>query len=52
MVYFGIRASLIGGIIAVAMLIMPIMMRSLDEVARILPRDLPDALLSLGVNKI
>jgi phosphate transport system permease protein len=51
MVYFGIRASLIGGIIAVAMLIMPIMMRSLDEVARILPRDLPDALLSLGSTK-
>jgi phosphate transport system permease protein len=51
MVYFGIRASLMGGIIAVAMLIMPIMMRSLDEVARILPRDLPDALLSLGSTK-
>jgi phosphate transport system permease protein len=48
MVYLGIKASLLGGIITVAMLIMPIMMRSLDEVARMLPRDLPDALLSLG----
>lgn len=48
MVYLGLKASLIGGIIAVAMLIMPIMMRSFDEVARLLPRDLPDALLSLG----
>ncbi|HEX2394681.1 MAG TPA: ABC transporter permease subunit [Bacteroidales bacterium] len=51
MVYLGIRASLLGGIITVAMLIMPIMMRSLDEVARMLPRDLPDALLSLGTTK-
>jgi phosphate transport system permease protein len=51
MVYLGIRASLFGGIITVAMLIMPIMMRSLDEVTRLLSRDLPDALLSLGATK-
>lgn len=51
MIYLGLRASLLGGIIAVGMLIMPIMMRSLDEVARLLPRDLPDALLSLGTTK-
>jgi len=30
---------------------MPIMMRSLDEVTRLLSRDLPDALLSLGATK-
>jgi phosphate transport system permease protein len=51
MVYLGMRASLLGGIIAVGMLIMPIMMRSLDEVTRLLSRDLPDALLSLGATK-
>ncbi len=51
MVYMGIKASLLGGIITVAMLIMPLMMRSLDEVTRLLPRDLPDALLSLGSTK-
>lgn len=51
MVYLGIRASLMGGIITVGMLIMPIMMRSFDEVARLLSRDLPDALLSLGTTK-
>ena len=51
MIYLGIRASLFGGILAVAMLIMPIMMRSLDEVTRLLSRDLPDALLSLGATK-
>ena len=52
MVYLGIKASLLGGIIAVALLIMPIMMRSFDEVARLLPGDLPDALLSLGATKL
>ena len=51
MIYLGIRASLLGGIIAVGMLIMPIMMRSFDEVARLLSRDLPDSLLSLGATK-
>lgn len=51
MVYLGIRASLLGGIITVGMLIMPIMMRSLDEVTRLLSHDLPDALLSMGATK-
>jgi phosphate transport system permease protein len=51
MMFLGIRASLLGGILAVAFLIMPIMMRSFDEVARLLPRDLPNALLSLGATK-
>ena len=51
MIYLGIRASLLGGIITVAMLIMPVMMRSLDEVTRLLSRDLPDSLLSLGTTK-
>jgi phosphate transport system permease protein len=51
MIFLGIRASLLGGIIAVALLIMPIMVRSFDEVARLLERDLPDALLSLGSTK-
>lgn len=51
MVYLGMRASLLGGIITVAMLIMPLMMRSFDEVTRLLSRDLPDALLSLGATK-
>jgi phosphate transport system permease protein len=51
MIYLGIRASLFGGIIAVGMLIMPIMMRSFDEVTRLLSRDLPNALLSLGATK-
>jgi phosphate transport system permease protein len=51
MIYLGMRASLIGGIITVAMLITPIMMRSFDEVTRLLSRELPDSLLSLGSTK-
>jgi phosphate transport system permease protein len=51
MVWLGLKASLLGGMLAVAMLIMPIMMRSFDEVARLMPGDLPDALLSLGATR-
>jgi len=51
MVFLGLKASLLGGIIAVALLIMPIMMRSFDEVARLLPSDLPEALLALGATR-
>jgi phosphate transport system permease protein len=51
MIYLGIRASLFGGILTVGMLIMPIMMRSFDEITRLLSRELPDALLSLGATK-
>ena len=51
MIFLGVRASLLGGILTVAMLIMPIMMRSFDEITRLLSRDLPDALLSLGATK-
>src|SRR6201996_1434991 len=48
MVYFGIRASLLGGIIAVTLLVIPIMVRTLDEVLRTVPFELRDATLSLG----
>jgi phosphate transport system permease protein len=48
MVYFGIRASLLGGVIAVTLLVIPIMVRTLDEVLRTVPGELRDAALSLG----
>jgi phosphate transport system permease protein len=51
MIFLGMRASLGGGIITVGMLITPIMMRSFDEVARLLPGELTDSLLSLGSTK-
>src|SRR5512137_697461 len=43
MIYLGMRASLLGGIIAIALLILPMLIRSMDEVIRLVPRELVDA---------
>jgi len=51
MIFFGMRASLLGGIIAIALLIMPMMIRSMDEVIRLVPRELMDASYALGANR-
>jgi len=51
MIYFGIKASLLGGMITIAMLIMPILIRSIDEVARLVPNELVEATLSLGATR-
>jgi phosphate transport system permease protein len=51
MVYFGIRASLLGGILAVTLLVIPILVRTLDEVIRTVPNELKDASLSLGATR-
>src|ERR1700744_2027412 len=51
MVCFGIRASLLGGIIAVTLLVIPILVRTLDEVIRTVPGELRDAALSLGATR-
>ena len=51
MIYFGIRASLLGGIIAVTLLVIPILVRTLDEVIRTVPLELRDAALSLGATR-
>jgi len=51
MVYFGIRASLLGGIVAVTLLVIPILVRTLDEVIRTVPLELRDAALSLGATR-
>jgi phosphate transport system permease protein len=51
MVYLGLKTSLLGGILAVTLLIIPILIRSMDEVARLIPKDLKDAALSLGATR-
>lgn len=51
MVYLGLKTSLLGGTIAVALLITPILIRSMDEVARLVPKDLKEAALSLGATR-
>lgn len=52
MIYFGLRTSLLGGIIVITLLIIPIFIRSMDEVARQLPKDLLDATYSLGATRL
>ncbi|MEG1644099.1 MAG: ABC transporter permease subunit [Bacteroidales bacterium] len=50
-IFFGLRTSLLGGIIVITLLIIPIFVRSIDEVARQLPKDLLDATYSLGATR-
>jgi len=51
MLFLGVRASLLGGIIAVSLLILPIMSRAMDEVIRMIPEELLDASYSLGATR-
>lgn len=52
MVYFGWKASLLGGIVAVTLLVIPIMIRAMDEVMYTVPRELLDASYSLGATRL
>jgi phosphate transport system permease protein len=51
MVFLGLRASLLAGIMTVALLEFPIMSRAIDEVMRLVPKDLRDASDSLGATR-
>ena len=48
---FGLNASLLAGIITVALLVTPIMVRTFDEVLSTIPRGLHEASLALGSTK-
>ena len=52
MIYMGLRASLLGGIIVETLLIIPIMIRTMDEVAKTIPTDLLESSYSLGATRI
>jgi phosphate transport system permease protein len=52
MLAFGLRASLLGGIIAVAFLVLPIMSRAMDEVVRMVPAELKEASYALGATRL
>jgi len=52
MLLFGIKASLLGGIIAVSLLIFPIMSRAMDEVMKMVPRELLETSYSLGATRL
>lgn len=51
MVMLGIKASLLAGIIILALLILPIMVRAIDEGLKTVPRGLQEASYSLGSTK-
>ena len=52
MVYFGFTASLLGGIIALALLMLPIMTRSIEEVIRMIPPELKELTYALGATRL
>jgi len=52
MLFLGLRASLLGGIIAVALLILPIMSRAMDEIIRMVPEELLEASYALGATRL
>jgi phosphate transport system permease protein len=51
MVYLGMRASLLAGIITVTLFIIPIMVRSMDEIFKTIPWGLVEASYSVGATR-
>lgn len=51
MLYFGMRASLLGGIIVLTILQLPIMIRSMEEVIKLVPYELKEASYTLGATR-
>jgi len=51
MLYLGIRASLLGGIIVLTLLQIPIMIRAMEEVIRMVPREIKEASAVLGATR-
>jgi phosphate transport system permease protein len=52
MLLLGIKTSLLAGIITVALLVIPIMIRAMDEVIKTVPKGLLDASYSLGATRL
>lgn len=52
MLYLGMRACLLGGIIALTLLELPIMIRAIDEVARRVPQELKEASYAMGATRL
>lgn len=51
MVFLGIRASLLGGIIVLSLLMIPIMSRAMDEAIRLVPFEIKEMSYALGATK-
>lgn len=52
MLFLGIRASLLGGILALALLELPIMVRGMDETIAMVPAPLKEASYALGATRL
>lgn len=52
MLFFGLRASLLAGMVTVALLIIPIMARSIDEVLKTIPFELKETCFALGSTRL
>jgi phosphate transport system permease protein len=52
MLALGLRASLLGGILTLALLELPIMTRAMDEVIRMMPRELEEASFAVGSTRV
>lgn len=51
MLFFGLKTSLLAGIITLALLILPIMARAMDEVIKMVPQEILEASYSLGATR-
>jgi phosphate transport system permease protein len=51
MIALGLKTSLLAGIITVTLLVLPIMVRTMDEVMQLVPKELNDAVYSLGATR-
>jgi phosphate transport system permease protein len=52
MLYLGMRACLLGGIIALTLLELPIMVRAMDEVVKMVPQELKEASYAMGATRL
>lgn len=52
MIFFHLPASLLAGTVTVALVILPIMARSMDEVLKMVPEELKEASYSLGTTRL
>lgn len=52
MILMGLRASLLAGIIVLALVILPIMARTFDEVLSLSPKELTEATLAMGTTRL
>jgi len=52
MIYLGMRASLLGGIMALTLLEIPIMTRAMDEVIKMVPLKLKEASYAIGATRL